>query len=62
MVRIACLVCYHELLSSQTGFVSLQAAYGSEMVRRHGEDVDWRHAPIDPTAVHASGGGKQHGR
>ena len=40
----------------------LQAAYGQEMVKRHGEGVDWRSAPIDPMAVHSSGHGKAHGR
>jgi hypothetical protein len=32
------------------------------MVRRHGEDYDWRHAPVDPQAVYDSGGGRAHGR
>lgn len=40
----------------------LQAQYGQEMVRRHGEEYDWRKEPIDPMAVYASGGGKSHGR
>jgi hypothetical protein len=31
------------------------------MVQRHSIDVDWRHGPIDPMVVHASGGGKSHG-
>ena len=33
-----------------------------EMVRRYGENFDWRKGPIDPEALHASGGGKAHGR
>ena len=28
----------------------------------HGEEFDWRKEPVDPEAVHASGGGKAHGR
>jgi hypothetical protein len=32
------------------------------MVRRHGEDYDWRKEPVDPMAVHASSGSKAHGR
>jgi hypothetical protein len=31
------------------------------MVRRHGPDFDCRHAPLDPSVVHASDGGKVHG-
>jgi len=31
------------------------------MIRRHGENFDWRKGPIDPEALHASGGGKAHG-
>ncbi|WVZ54194.1 hypothetical protein U9M48_005031 [Paspalum notatum var. saurae] len=37
-------------------------AYGEEMTQRHGPDVDWRHAEVDPEALHASGGGRRHGR
>ena len=40
----------------------VQATYGEEMVRRHGPDFDWRHEPVDPSVVYASGGGKAHGR
>jgi hypothetical protein len=32
------------------------------MVRRHGEEVDWRNTLIDAMAVYTSGGGKSHGR
>ena len=39
-----------------------QAKYQQEMTSRHGEDFDWRNAPIDPSVVYASGGGKPHGR
>jgi hypothetical protein len=47
----------------QTKFNKLvQGAYREEMARRHGADCDWRNMPIDPQAVHASGGGKAHGR
>jgi hypothetical protein len=39
-----------------------QETYGQEMVRKHGEDNDWRGAPtIDAEVVH-SVGGKAHGR
>lgn len=48
-------------LCSQTATDRL-AAYGEEMVRRHGPDYDWRHEPVDPSVVYASGGGKAHGR
>ncbi|WVZ66989.1 hypothetical protein U9M48_016136 [Paspalum notatum var. saurae] len=37
-------------------------AYGEEMTQHHGPDVDWRHAEVDPEALHASGGGRRHGR
>ena len=40
----------------------VQAAYKEEMFRRHGADCDWQNMPIDGEAVHASGGGKAHGR
>lgn len=40
----------------------VQAAYKEEMFRRHGADCDWQNMPIDAGAVHASGGGKAHGR
>ena len=47
----------------QTKFNKLvQGAYRDEMIRRHGPDCDWRHMPIDAQAVHASSGGKAHGR
>ncbi|KAG2561705.1 hypothetical protein PVAP13_8KG202503 [Panicum virgatum] len=39
----------------------LEEQYGQEMVRRHGENFEWRKGPIDPEALHASGGGKEHG-
>ncbi|WVZ97106.1 hypothetical protein U9M48_042663 [Paspalum notatum var. saurae] len=37
-------------------------AYGEEMTQRHGPDFDWRQAEIDAEALHASGGGRRHGR
>ena len=40
----------------------MQAAYRDEMITRHGEDYDWRHESVDADAIHASGGGKAHGR
>jgi hypothetical protein len=40
----------------------VQVAYGEEMVCCHGPDFDWRHEPVDPSVVYASGGGKVHGR
>jgi hypothetical protein len=40
----------------------VEAAFGEEMVCRHGPDFDWRHEPVDPSVVYASGGGKAHGR
>jgi hypothetical protein len=46
-----------------TKFINLlQNAYGEEMIRRHGPDCDWMNKEIDAEAVHASGGGKSHGR
>lgn len=36
--------------------------YGQEMIRRHGDEYDWRNAHVDPSAVYAGGGGKPHGR
>jgi hypothetical protein len=32
------------------------------MVRRHGEDINWRKEPIDSMVLYTSGGGKSHGR
>lgn len=46
-----------------TKFINLvQDAYRDEMIKRHGPDCDWRNMEIDAEAVHASGGGKSHGR
>jgi hypothetical protein len=42
--------------------IVLQETYGQEMVRKYGEDYDWRGAPtIDAEVVHSLGG-KAHGR
>jgi hypothetical protein len=41
--------------------IVLQKTYGQEMVRKHGEDYDWRGAPtIDVEVVHSIRG-KAHG-
>jgi hypothetical protein len=32
------------------------------MERRYGVGYDWRNVPIDGVTVHATGGGKAHGR
>jgi hypothetical protein len=41
--------------------IVLQETYGYEMVRKHGEDYDWRGAPtIDVEVVHSIRG-KAHG-
>jgi hypothetical protein len=32
------------------------------MVAQHGDDFNWRGAPVDAMAVYNSGGGKPHGR
>ena len=41
--------------------IVLQETYGQEMVRKYGEDYDWRGAPtIDVEVVHSIGG-KVHG-
>jgi hypothetical protein len=40
----------------------LHAKYDEEMVKHHGEGYKWQKEPIDPIAVHASGGGKVHGQ
>jgi hypothetical protein len=42
--------------------VFYQNKYGQEMVRLHGEGVNWRQQDIDPMSLYASGGGKKHGR
>jgi len=42
--------------------IVLQETYGQEMVKKYGEDYDWRGAPtIDAEVVHSLGG-KVHGR
>ena len=42
--------------------IVLQETYGQEMVRKYGEDYDWRGAPtIDAEVLHSLGG-KAHGR
>jgi hypothetical protein len=42
--------------------IVLQETYGQEMVRKYGEDYDWRGAPtIDAEVVHSIGR-KAHGR
>jgi hypothetical protein len=38
-----------------------QNKYGQEMVRLHGEGVNWRQQDIDPMTVYTSRGGKSHG-
>jgi hypothetical protein len=40
---------------------SCQNKYGREMVRLHGEGVNWRQQDTEPMALYASGGGKRHG-
>ena len=32
------------------------------MIQRHGPDFDWKNSEVDPEALHASGGGRRHGR
>jgi len=50
-------------MNELTKFINLvPMAYKDEMIRRHGADCDWRNMEIDAEAVHASGGGKAHGR
>jgi hypothetical protein len=39
----------------------LQAQCGQEMVRRHGESVNWRKEPVNQMALYTSGGGKSYG-
>jgi hypothetical protein len=41
--------------------VLLQEIYGQVMVRKHGEDYDWRGAPTNDTKVVCSIRGKAHG-
>jgi hypothetical protein len=42
--------------------IVLQEIYGHEMVRKYGEDYDWRGTPtIDAEVVHSIGG-KAHGQ
>jgi hypothetical protein len=42
--------------------IVLQETYGQEMIKKHGEDYDWRVAPtIDVEVVHSIGG-KVNGR
>jgi hypothetical protein len=38
-----------------------QNKYGEEMVRLHGEGVNWREQELDPMALYVSGGAKSHG-
>jgi hypothetical protein len=33
-----------------------------EMVRHYGQGFDWQHTPLNMGVVHASGGGRTHGR
>jgi hypothetical protein len=42
--------------------LELQAKYGEEVVKIHGEGFDWQNTPIDPKAVYSRGGRKSHGR
>ena len=42
--------------------IVLQEPYGQEMVRKYGEDYDWRGAPTIAAEVVHSIGGKAHGR
>jgi hypothetical protein len=42
--------------------IVLQKIYGQEMVRKYGEDYDWRGAPTIDAEVVRSIGGKAHGR
>jgi hypothetical protein len=42
--------------------VFCQNKYGEEMVRLHGEGVNWREQELNLMALYASGGGKSHGR
>ncbi|WVZ77089.1 hypothetical protein U9M48_024990 [Paspalum notatum var. saurae] len=37
-------------------------AYGEEMTQRHGPEFNWQQADIHVEALHASGGGRRHGR
>ncbi|WVZ80871.1 hypothetical protein U9M48_028312 [Paspalum notatum var. saurae] len=36
--------------------------FGQEMVKRHGEGVNWMQQPIDVDALYHSGEGRRHGR
>jgi hypothetical protein len=42
--------------------IVLQETYGQEMVRKYGEDYDWRGGPAIDTEVVHSIGGKAHGQ
>jgi hypothetical protein len=41
---------------------SLQENYKEEVVKKHGEDINYKEEPSDGRAVYDSGGGKAHGR
>ncbi|WVZ49919.1 hypothetical protein U9M48_001234 [Paspalum notatum var. saurae] len=50
-----------DVLCSQAAKEKLEA-YGQQMVKRHGEDVDWMQEPLDVKALYHSGQGRRHGR
>jgi hypothetical protein len=41
--------------------VFCQKKYGEEMVRVHGEGINWREQELDSMALYTSGRGKSHG-
>jgi hypothetical protein len=42
--------------------VVMSEKYGKEIVRLHGEGVNWREQELDPMAFYTSRGGKSHRR
>jgi hypothetical protein len=54
-------ILHHCSLSNLHFCCFCQNQYGQEMVRRHGGQVDWRKADINPIALYASEGVKRHG-
>jgi hypothetical protein len=65
----ALVICFHLLLDSCVvihiyfkWFACCRQLMAKKMVAQHGDDFNWRGAPVDPMALYNSRGGKPHGR
>jgi hypothetical protein len=56
------MLCTVVLFLNCISVVFARKKYGEEMVRLHGEGVNWREQELDPMALYTSGGGKSHGQ